>query len=433
MKKAVIISLMIFAMFSLVSCSDDTEDYIEAGGSCSTAGTESCSKDGSQILICIDSSWQIKRTCNVNFGQYCNQAANGSLTCSSADNSSSSSDDSYNSGNSGDNNNNNGGDSTDNGDSGNDEEDNSTNDSDSTDDGGNSANDEDSNNSGNDSDTNNNNNDNDNDTDTNDNDSSDSSTQLLAPGDCADIMSCMNTCGENDSTCQQNCYNNGTTAGKNQFYAWQTCNEDNSCGYYYDCVRNKCRDEDSLCGLAGDTANYKIPYGKVIVNGTFKYLHDENEADVYVSNCIEGGFASGTFGNNANIVDTSKYPLAYAQLVTNPEDSTDKRIILFQGHNDTTATAPIVRMLIKTTTAGTYTFGLGEFKEEKVRLFVSEQDGSCDHAFGYGSVTLSAINYTPGNTTITVNGEIDLYSYKAMPYYGGDISDNEYWIACPAK
>ncbi|MBO4711907.1 hypothetical protein J5681_08345 [bacterium] len=421
MKKILFAAFVIFAAFFIVSCAGEDEVSNVLGGSCAIEGEEACSSDSSQILICSDSSWQMKKACNINFGEYCRVTASGSYSCKD-----SGSNDSTDSGNNGDDNIPE--DTTDTNPDDSDTETDTEPDDDTDSDTDDTKPNDDSDSAP------------DNDTDTdNDNDQQeDPQDPIPAPGDCANIMNCINACEVDsegnlvDSNCPQTCYNNGTTDGKNQYMAWENCNTSNSCEYYYDCLWTKCRDEEAVCGFAGDTANYNVPYGKVTINGTFTYLHDENEENILIANCISGGFVTGSFGrNNVSLIDSDKTPLAYATLIT-PTDGSDQYIVLFQGHNDETATAPIARMLVKATTAGTYTFGLGDFNEEKVRLFINEQDGSCVHAFGYGSVNISAIGYTLGETTISLSGELDIYSPKAMPYYGGDISDTNL-VACEPK
>ena len=422
MKKILFAVFMVFTTLFIISCSEDEDTANNViGGSCAVEGAETCSSDTSQILICSDSSWQTKKACNINFGEYCRQTASGSYSCKESGNNNDSTD------------------------SGNDVNDNDPEDITDTnpDDSDTPTDTEPVDNTDSDTDDTEPNNDSDstpdNDTDTdNDNDQQENPQDPIpAPGDCANIMNCIDACEVDsegnlvNSECPQTCYNNGTTTGKNQYMAWENCNVSNSCEYYYDCLWKKCRDEDAVCGLAGDTANYKVPYGKITINGTFNYLHDENETNVLIANCISGGFVTGSFGSsNINLIDSTKTPLAYAKLVT-PTDG-DQYIALFQNHNDETATAPVAKMLVKATTAGTYTFGLGDFNEEKVRIFIDEKDGSCIHAFGYGSVNISAISYTLGETTISLSGELDIYSLKAMPYYGGDISDTNL-VACEPK
>lgn len=94
-------------------------------------------------------------------------------------------------------------------------------------------------------------------------------------------------------------------------------------------------------------------------------------------------------------------------------------------------------MVITATEPGTYTVGLGS--NDKVSIFINEIGSNgeiaCTHAFGFGSITIAAIGYTPGATTISISeSEIDLFSYKNAPMYiGKDISDDEDWKACEPK
>ena len=439
MKKILLTVLAITAMFFAVSCSED--DVFDAlGGSCDVNGTETCSPDGSQILVCSDYTWQIKKSCNLNFGQYCRQTASGSFSCTDNGNSSDPTDP----------------ENTDNTDS--DLPDPNQNDNEPTDpepaDDSEPANDNDpepadDNEPANDndpepSDDSDSAPDNDTDSDTqpsdNDNDTPpEPGNTIPAPSDCANIMNCMDNCATDsngnlvDSNCPQNCYNNGTSKGITEYNNWADCNDSHSCNYYYDCLWANCRDEEALCGLAGDTSNYKIPYGKAIINGTFNYLNNQNSTS---PKTISGAFATGTFGNNGKLAESSSSMYSYAVLVEG-DSSSDDSILLIQVPNNLTDNSVITRMFIKATSAGTYTFGLGDFNTEKVRLFVNNWDDDestfdCDHAFGYGSITISSIGYTTGDTTISVSGEVDIYSYKAMPYYGGDITDSNF-IACSPK
>lgn len=85
MKKILLVFLMVSVLFFAVSCSeDDIDDAL--GGSCDVEGTETCSSDGAQILVCSGYTWQVKKACNLNFGQYCRQTASGSYSCTDSGN-----------------------------------------------------------------------------------------------------------------------------------------------------------------------------------------------------------------------------------------------------------------------------------------------------------------------------------------------------------
>ena len=423
MKKILFVTLMFFAMFFIVSCSGDDEISNALGGSCTIEGAETCSADSSQILICQNSSWQAKKTCNLNFGQYCRQTAAGSFSCTD-----SSSNDSTDNGNT---------------DTESDTEtpDSNTETPDSTDSEPSDNEPAEDNEPADDSDSSDDSDTQPSDTDTDTDTQEPEEDPIPAPGDCANIMNCMDGCS--DQTCAENCYNNGTEAGKNQYMAWDNCNTSNSCEYYYDCLWTNCRNEEAVCGLAGDTVNYKIPYGKANISGTFTYLHTSDEIDndgISANHVVMGGFINGSFGKtNVSLANDSSYALAiFFPEETEGEETYPQYISLFQTENSSAPTLPTIQMILQAPTTGSYTFGLGAIKDEKVRMLVrnwddSSQTYSCDHAFGYGTVTISDISYELGETKISLSGQIDLYSYKAMPYYGGDISDSQHFIACEPK
>ncbi len=444
MKRFLSAALLILAMFFVVSCGDSEDESNQLGGSCSLEGAESCSGDGALILVCNDSTWQTKKSCNLNFGQYCRQTADGSYSCTDSGNGGNG-----DGGNGGGNNDggNGGGDNGGENDGGdtdttpesddNDTTDSEPNDNEPADD--NEPNDNDSGQSDNESA---------NDNDSGDNDSApdnDSDNEQLgpvnpdlpAPGDCANIMKCMNSCESTDTDCPQNCLNNGTIDGKAQYNDLFTCGNNQSCkndegAYPNDCLWNKCRNEYVICGGAGDTLKYKVPYGKVTINGTFNYLHNgDEEESVYSTHVIEGGFITGSFGNYestlTNLIDEDATPFAYASLE-------DGNIMLYQKHNTDTA-SPLIMMLVEATEPGTYTFGLSDLN----RIFIVDMTGgtlNCSHALGYGPVNITAISHELGDTTISLNGEIELYSLKAAPYFGGDASNepvSNLWKACEPK
>ena len=430
MKKILFAVMMIFAMFFLVSCAED-EIGDAVGGSCAEEGAETCSEDAAQILICRDFSWQTKKTCNLNFGQYCRQTASGSYGCSDTDSGNTTTDPaeptSDNTEPTGTETNN---EPTDPEPSDNEPTENNE----PTDDNSDSAPDNEPTDDNSDS--------------APDNEPEETETPIPAPGDCANIMKCIDGCS--DQTCAQNCYSSGTIDGKAQYDDLLNCGDEKSCendnGYSFACLWENCRDKYAVCGLAGDTANYKIPYGKANISGTFTYLHSTDEInnnEIYTNHIIQGGFISGSFGKtNASLANDSSYALAiFFPEETEGEETYPQYISLFQAENASPTTLPTIQMILQAPTTGSYTFGLGAISEEKVRMLVRNWDDSagesgnytCDHAFGYGTITISDISYELGETKISLSGQIDLYSYKAMPYYGGDISDSQYFIACEPK
>lgn len=84
--KSHLVFLTICFLLLVTSCNDSkNNEDIKLGASCSVAGMESCSSDSSEILVCKDSLWRTKKSCNINFGEYCRQNLEGSYSCKESD------------------------------------------------------------------------------------------------------------------------------------------------------------------------------------------------------------------------------------------------------------------------------------------------------------------------------------------------------------
>lgn len=83
MKKFFIV-FSIFCLFFISCVSDD--DAVAVGYPCSVDGEEACSESGYEILVCWNELWQQKKSCNINYGEYCHETASGKLTCSDKEN-----------------------------------------------------------------------------------------------------------------------------------------------------------------------------------------------------------------------------------------------------------------------------------------------------------------------------------------------------------
>ena len=268
---------------------------------------------------------------------------------------------------------------------------------------------------------------------------------------CADIKKCMDKCKEN-STCAGECYIKSTPLARTQYNDLLECNEANNCNGNYRCWYEHCTEQEEICGMGVDS-NYAIPYGSVTINGTFPYLHPEHQSEddkitITEEFVLMKAFVTGTFGNNNDIpvIDPAAADrvFSYAQIshFKAPFEN-EKNITLIQSYyqsdeNQDQNPTPTVHLVTTITQSGDYTLGLGEWESE-ARIFVkgTKSDGtSCDHAFGKGTITISNISFpgiddviTGETTKIAVSGEATLYSYKATPDYGGDVSDDE-WVAC---
>ncbi len=266
---------------------------------------------------------------------------------------------------------------------------------------------------------------------------------------CADIYSCFDDCEDNPeyneedkAVCKRECYSNSTTVARTQFESLNQCDEENNCNGNFRCWYEHCLEQEEICGMKNDP-NYHIPYGQLTISGTFPYLHAEGENDIYYVNTMSGAFVTGTYGNDGkNIVDTTGTPYSYARISHFKAPNEDElNLTLIQTYKESGKT-PQVHIVTTISKSGDYKFGLGEWESE-ARIFVSKTDSNgerlCDYAFGIGTVSLSISGNpvdsigeiaTGSSTEITVSGEATLYSYKATPDYGGDITDGKHWIAC---
>ncbi|MBR4489377.1 hypothetical protein IKP13_01960 [bacterium] len=407
MKKILLALLMVSTAFFTASCADEEEVSNLIGGTCSVEGEEACSADSAQILICRDASWQAKKNCNLNFGEYCRQTADGVFSCKDSGGSNPSDPA--------------------------DSEDPSDNLPDSSDDLPDENNTpetdtepEDDTDSTPDNET---------DTEPNDADTDTEPEDTTPIETCAGIFACQNNCTTTE--CSTQCYTRGTTEAQNDFYAWRECRTSNNNNISEILKDEDCKESMIKCGEVGDMT-YSLPYGHAIVKTSIPYLYSEadidSEGNISINfNNSAATFITGNFGNSGNIVNPAAQG-TYAFAFTNTQEH---YITLNQNYQGNTAYNPTAKMVITATEPGTYTVGLGS--NDKVSIFINEIGSNgeiaCTHAFGFGSITIAAIGYTPGATTISISeSEIDLFSYKNAPMYvGKDISDDGDWKACQPK
>ena len=426
MKKILFAALMILAVIFVVSCSgDEATASNEAGASCSPEGMEACSQDYSQILICQDSAWQTKKTCNLNFGEYCRETVSGSYSCTD----------------SGSNNSNDSGENTDPTDDITDPTDTEPNDNEPTD------NEPEDNTEPADDNEPDDITDPTEDGEPNDDDSNvepdDSESVVHDLETCADIVKCQSEC--DSANCNSECYKRGTNDAQNDFYE-----RNQVCPTYTEINDLKhCQELYVKCGTKGDES-YTSPYGygngyaygHAVINGSFSHIHEAGTTSFSQGTFIDT-FVTGNFGSNGNIPDpTAPSDASFSVAFLN---QTGNMLILRQTYNSNTVTGktPDVIFVIDAHSPGTYSVGMGI--KDNVTMYVSEntdnEANACDHAFGYGFVELSGTGltetYPTGAYTINIQGEVDLYSYKNAPMYvgssnTGDIT-NENLVACQPK
>ena len=423
MKKVLFAAFMVSAVFFIASCAGEDEIANALGKSCDVEGEEICSDDNSQILICRDLSWQTKKSCNLSFGQYCRLTAGGSYSCTDSGNGGSDSTDTGNN------------DNVDTADTADTTDTTDTSDTDDTSDTADTTDTTDTSDTSDTSDT----------ADTSDTENTDTDQEDDTPIEtCAGIFECMAQCTSTE--CNSKCYARGTTEAQNMYYDWRECRQ-NSQNFTEILNDETCKNAMVECGEVGDMT-YGIPYGHAIINGSFEYIYKGEEGETLGDGVyIDGSFVTGTFGTSGNIIDPSSGTNGtYAYALLNEYTATHEKFLnLFQDYKDQNLLHnPIVRINIMATEPGTYAVGIGN--DDKINIRISDWNPdttsfTCDHAFGFGYLELGgtalAETYETGAKTLTINGEVDLFSYKNAPMYvttsgGHDISSAS-MAACPAK
>ena len=408
MKKILFAAFMVFAAFFIVSCAGEDEIANALGKPCTVEGEETCSADSSQILICQDFLWQAKKNCNLNFGQYCRQTASGAYSCTDSGSTN---------------------DSTDTEPEDNEPTEQATDDNEPTE-----PEPEDNDPTEQEPEDNDPTEPEPEDNDPTEPDDTDHENTDIET--CADIIKCQAACSSGD--CSAQCYNDGSTQAQNDFYAWKNCKTEHNYDYNEIIKDEACKNAMIGCGEVGDMT-YGLPYGHAVIQTSIPYLYSEADVDsdgsisIAYSNSATT-FIIGNFGNSGNIVNPAAQGTFAFAFLDKFTDTQEDYIAINQDYQGTIVYNPVARMVISATEPGTYTVGVGT--NDKVRLFINELNSdkkvTCTHAFGFGSITISAIGYTPGATTISISeSEVDLYSFKNAPMYvGHDISDNTDWIAC---
>ena len=80
MKKNIFLFLIAVFVLFISACGDDEEEIV-AGSSCASEGSEICSDNGIELLLCQDSVWTLKKQCNISIGKRCRQNADGIFDC----------------------------------------------------------------------------------------------------------------------------------------------------------------------------------------------------------------------------------------------------------------------------------------------------------------------------------------------------------------
>ena len=392
MKKFWMISMLIVAAIFAVSCGggdsdgDSSETKLE-GSKCENSDAFNCDQNDTVVLICDSDTnkWAVYKKCQSN--QKCDAQKKGCV-------------DKDNGGNSGDN----GGNSGDNGDNG-------------------------GNNGGN-----------------------GGSTQTDM--NCLEIYNCMVDCNQ-DRTCMQTCMNNGSKDGQTKINAMLNCFNTNCADAATDadfqtCAQENCSNEMMDCQKAEGNDTYKAPYGKVTLNFSVDQiasLEDQEEQQQQQKDYQQTGqqpenpnnvgyvmsaFAEGTYGNGSASVVPSGATMQVQAVYYDETDAgtryTGVQVIQIPVIGNAGGN-PVILLNIPEENAGVGSLKLhlwsdiGQATIEVVDINWNTGKPNCVHAFGIGTLNVTAIGDIADNGELVFTGDADLYSAKNFDEYG-DVSGN---------
>ena len=270
--------------------------------------------------------------------------------------------------------------------------------------------------------------------------------------ECASIYTCRAGCftqypdsnSQDFADCWRLCYLHGTPAGKitynNMNSCWiNNCSDVTDSFEYSVCIYNNCRNETKGCNFdipAEPNTAYHAPYGHVSINVDSHYLLPEDDLrpeTLSSGQFVSGYFVSGTFGNsNSNIIPSGTSESRSYYIVGQDVREGNKLIEVSQAFMNTSylSTTPksfVVEIYFdRTLTPGTHRVGLrdGDMVVAVHEYNWTDKKITCDHAFGFGELTISEYTNTVGeNGVLKISGEVDLYNGENVPIYGGNIKD----------
>ena len=258
---------------------------------------------------------------------------------------------------------------------------------------------------------------------------------------CAEIYQCMTDCGA-DQTCQENCYNSGSANGQSQVYALIQClngcySEGMTNEEFSECANSQCETEISNCEGFGAGApadeNYHSPYGSLALNFSIAQIANDSDAANQQSTVGIGtaAFATGTYGNGTmSVTPADAYMIQSSAMYSVDAQYGNsigiQQVPVYLAGNQPSGGNPIVMLQIPEENAAVGTLEVSAFQDAQAMLYVVDinwttQQISCFHAFGDGSINITALGDYANHGNISLTGNVTLYSPKNFDKYG-DIS-----------
>lgn len=265
---------------------------------------------------------------------------------------------------------------------------------------------------------------------------------------CMEINQCMGDCA--DATCQQACYDAGTTEGKAQFDTLMTCVQNNcatECGETGTnescnaCAGEKCGDEMDACFTVDVEA-----YGTVNANNTtFNYIYDgdgdlNSQIQSNQSGLLMNAVFTGTYGASNKPIPGAGASQTIALAIHQAASGGNPAIlaVMQQSSNGQSIVNPIPQLMFPTDAITPGQFDMDPTKEGSATFVLLNAVGtsdSCLLAYCFSGTT----NVTAAtNTTAASGGSIALGVTNAKVYYptetpAGDISGSFTGITMCAK
>ena len=245
--------------------------------------------------------------------------------------------------------------------------------------------------------------------------------------ECGD-NSCMQECRNNGIPEAQETF---TT----MYNCWMdNCQNEQTTGEFTNCIAKNCCYETEACGFFGpscETYSSPYPYGTAQINIASNYI--VSEADNPDVTKIEiGSFITGNIGNSPIENPDAVHSYYYSMLYTTEQGQTFIRTIqFFTNENGVEVFNPFVIALTNiSATAGSNHYGIvGLYNPTGLIMIVdadivdNDLDISCYHAFSEGELDIQNIVPSAGSEgALAVSGTIDLYSPKNYAYDIGEIS-----------
>ncbi|HSW60084.1 MAG TPA: hypothetical protein VLJ60_04760 [bacterium] len=249
---------------------------------------------------------------------------------------------------------------------------------------------------------------------------------------CEGIIICTYGCADFDELCESFCYNDGSNEGQSDYRKWKECFE-NNCSETptFECSEEKCPEQSAICGVSSDDPvpqPFPAPYGTVDISAEFTFIVN-NGAPSGESEFLSRSFVTGKISKIDIAPPSADLIISYVNYSQESETDTLEIFQIPMLEISRTIINPLVLMTITVAKAskGTHSIGLDSATDAKLMLInIDENDEiKCHYAFAIGSFEITKAVIVAGTDgRLSLSGsEIELFSPRNIPAYGGDAQD----------